>query len=260
MRKFNLTGLSLNDGSFRIKETNLFGAAETQIATEDLARDDGMVQLYERMGGREIEFAGYLKGDDQNSADAAIDLLKKRLTYARGGIQSMTVDFPEGDRVWFGKIINKNISRKNTDVSRAGFSFVLQTPKPYGSAATGLQQFAAPLTITSSAITAQVNNTGTYLAKPLITLTVTAASSSAVDFRIGNPETSQYVSFSVDNLKVGDAITIDCDLNKAFHLSEEIRPFGAFPSWLPEYGIIEYNDSMSSRNVIMTSDFVPRYL
>lgn len=260
MRKFNLTGLSLNDGSFRVRETNLFNAAETEIATEDLARDDGLVQLYERMGGRQIEFAGYIRADDQNSADAAIDLLKKRMTYVSGGIQAMTVDFPEGDRVWHGKIINKNISRNNTDVSRAGFSFVLQTPKPYGSAATGLQQFAEAQTITSSAITAQVNNIGTYLAKPLITLTVTSASDAAAEFRLGNPETGQYVSFSVADLQVGDAIVIDCDLNKVFHRSDEIRPFGVFPSWLPEIGLIEYNDSMTSRNVIMTTDFIPRYL
>ena len=260
MRKFNLTGLSLNDGSFRVRETNLFNAAETEIATEDLARDDGLVQLYERMGGRQIEFAGYIRADDQNSADAAIDLLKKRMTYVSGGIQAMTVDFPEGDRVWHGKIINKNISRNNTDVSRAGFSFVLQTPKPYGSSAAGLQQFAPAQTITSSAITAQVNNVGTYLAKPLITLTITDASDTSAEFRIGNPETSQYVSFSASNLQPGDAITIDCDLSKVFHNSEELRPFGVFPAWLPEIGLIEYNDSMTTRSVIMTTGFIPRYL
>lgn len=260
MRKFNWSGLSLNEGSFRIQSTNLFDAAEVQVATEDLARDDGLVQLYERLGGRQIEFSGYLRTESQEAADAAIDLLKKRLTYISGGIGAMTVDFPEGDRVWQGKVINKNISRGSTDVSRAGFSFVLQTPKPYGSSAAGLQEFAEAQTITASAITQQVNNIGTYLAKPLVTLTVNAASDAAVEFRIGNPETGQYVSFSVANLQIGDAITIDCDIHRIFHNSEEIRPFGVFPSWLPELGLIEYNDSMSSREVVMSTQFIPRYL
>lgn len=75
MRKFNWSGLSLNDGAFRVRETNLFDAAEMQVATEDLARDDGLVQLYERMGGRQIEFSGYIRAEDQDSADAAIDML-----------------------------------------------------------------------------------------------------------------------------------------------------------------------------------------
>lgn len=259
MRKFNWSGLSLNDGAFRVRETNLFDAAEMQVATEDLARDDGLVQLYERMGGRQIEFSGYIRAEDQNSADAAIDMLKKRLTYVRG-VGAMTVDFPEGDRVWFGKVINKNIGRSNTDISRATYSFVLQTPKPYGSAATGLQEFAPAQTITTSAITAQVNNIGTYLAKPLITLTITSNSDELAEFRIGNPETSQYVSFTASNLQPGDAITIDCDLSKVFHNSEELRPFGVFPAWLPEIGLIEYNDSMTTRSVIMTTGFIPRYL
>ncbi len=258
-RKFNFSGLDLNDGStFRITETSIFGMADIEIVTADLARADGLVQLYDRLAGRLIDFSGQIRTTSQNDTDIAIDALKRRLRYGSSGI--MTVDFPEGDRLFYGKVININISRSSTDISRATFSFQLQTPSPVSSSSVGMLDFCEVQNITASAITASTRNVGTYLAKPIVTINIGVNTQNQfAEFRIGNPETSQYVSFSavVDS---NDSIRIDCEAQKIFLNTQEIKPSGAFPSWLSDGGFIEYNDSMSSRSVILTAQYNPKYL
>lgn len=262
MRKFNWSqGIDFNNGSYRIQSTDLFSAPEVQITEEDLARADGVVQLYDKLGGRTINFGGLLRGTSESEADTLIDNLKRRALNLTGGTGVMAVNFPEGDRLWRGKITNLNIGRSSTDVSRATFSFQLRTPKPAADSALGLQQFitGGSKVITSSSNSFQVNNAASYIAKPIITLSVTSITTAVVGFSIGNPYTSQTVSFEA-LVKNGDSITIDCDLQKIFVGTQEVRAFGTFPSWLPDIGLIDYNDTTSTRSIVIDGVYMPRYL
>lgn len=262
MRKFNWSqGINFNDGNFRIQSTDLFSAPEVQITEEDLARADGVVQLYDKLGGRTINFGGLLRGTDQASADQLIDQLKRYSLNLRGGTGVMAVDFPEGDRLWRGKIINLIVGRSSTDISRATFSFQLKTPKPAAESSLGLIPFVTggAKVISASAATFQVYNQATYLAKPTITLTVGAITSGIVGFSIGNPDTSQTVTFEA-YVQAGDAITIDCYEERVFVNTLEVRARGSFPAWLPDYGLMDYNDTTSTRTVTLNGVYMPRYL
>lgn len=262
MRKFNwIQGINFNDGAYRIQSTDIFSAPEVQISEEDLARADGVVQLYDKLGGRTINFGGLLRGASEADADTLIDNLKRRTLNLRGGTGVMAVNFPEGDRLWRGKITNLVIGRKSTDVSRATFSFQLRTPKPAADSALGLQQFVSggAKTVISSSNSFQVNNAGSYIAKPIITFSVNAITTSIVGFSIGNPYTGQTISFEAP-VKNGDAITIDCDQQKVFVNTQEVRVFGNFPAWMPDIGLMDYNDTTTSRNITLDGVYMPRYL
>jgi len=262
MRQFRWsTGLEFNTGMFRIQSTDVFSAPEVQVTEEDLARADGVVQLYDKLGGRVINFGGLIRGLDQDQADTAIDVLKSKTLNLRGGVGEMAIDFPEGDRIWRGKITNLNIGRSSTDISRATFSFQLRCPKPAAESSLGLIPFltGGSKTVISSSNSYQVYNQGTYIAKPVITFTVGAITTSIVGFSIGNPNTSQTVSFEA-LVKTGDAITIDCEAETVFVNTTEVRPFGSFPSWLPEYGLIDYNDTTTTRSILIDGVYIPKYL
>jgi hypothetical protein len=262
MRKFAWSqGLDFNNGSYRIQSTDIFSAPEVQISEEDLARADGVVQLYDKLGGRTINFGGIIRGSSQNDADNLIDNLKRKTLNLRSDTGVMAVDFPEGDRLWRGKITNLIIGRRNTDVSRATFSFQLRTPKPAADSALGLQPFitGGAKTVISSSNSYQVINAGSYLGKPVISLTVNSITTAVVGFSIGNPYTGQTVSFEA-LVKTGDAITIDCDQQKIFVNTQEVRAIGNFPAWLPDVGLMDYNDTTTSRNITIDGVYMPRYL
>lgn len=256
-RKFIVNGIDLNDGvMFRIKDTNLFGTADVVVDYADFARSDGRTFLGDRMAGRTIEFAGQIATKSQAEADTAIDILKRLLRY---GVTTVVVDFPDGDRMWRGEVSNINISRGAQDISRAAFSFQLMTETPAAEATGGAVPLVEPTTITNSSALLSGDNVGTYIAQPLITIQTLSVSNGA-EFIIGNPDTSEYTTFTLP-FKSGDIITIDCQRKSIVHNGSIIRGAGTFPAWLPGKGLIEYNDNINtSRQVKLTATYTPRYL
>ena len=260
MRPFDWSGLSLQTENYRVIETDVFDAPSINITSADPVRTDGLMQLYRTLKARTINVKGLVLGADQASADAALDLIKKRF-YSRRGKGTLGVGFADHTRYFDGGIQNFGISRSNVDVSRMAYSFQLQTEKPYAYDSLGAQTFVSSTAITTAYATLATMNNGTYLAAPVITIqfTTVPSGSAAGTFSVKNPDTGETLTFDA-TVKNGDTITIDCAAVQVFQNSTEIFAQGLFPEWLPECGLLEYTDTLASRTASLSATYMRRWL
>lgn len=260
MRQFDWNALNLQADPFRVTATNVFDSPSIDITKADPTRADGVIHLYRKLGGRDINVAGLIRSDSEQGADTALDLLKKRaLTYR--GTGELGVVIAGKRRFWRGAITNHAINRKNTDVSRMGYSFVVETEKPYALDVDGAVQFAAATVVTSPYATLGTINDGTYLAAPVVTIQITTVPSGTATgtFSIRNPETNEEVTFEA-TVSNGDTITVDCDKRRIFQNTTELYGTGIFPEWLPEGGLLDYNDTLVSRTVTVSATYMRKWL
>lgn len=260
MRAFDWNQLNLQSDPFRVTASDVFDAPSVDITSADPTRADGIIQLYRKLGGRNITVAGLIRSESELAADLALDQLKKKvLTYRGKG--ELGVVIAGKRRYWIGIAKNATISRKNTDVSRMGYSFQVDTEKPYALDEDGAVSFAPATIITSPYATIGTQNEATYLAAPLITIQITTVPTGTATgtFTLKNPETNEEIEFTA-TVKNGDTITVDCDKLRIFQNSTEIYGAGLFPEWLPEGGLLDYTDTLASRTVTVSATYMRKWL
>lgn len=248
MRAVLFNGFNLQSSPFTVQGTDAFDAPVRQIITQELARSDNAVDVFRRYTSRDIAINGTITSTSEAACDAAIDQLK--LTLMQAGAGTLQVGWGSGYRYWGAEVKNLNIARGTNDVSRAAWSAQLHCPKFYatdGNTDTLLNSVGNTLGSFSNVITPQ----GTYLAYPVITITLTALgiSPSTFDLSIGNPAANQLLTLT-QQFATGDVITID-SLNEQIYLNSTLIPgVGAFPTFAPgQSSSLDYTDGATSRTV-----------
>lgn len=263
MRSIRWGGIDLNsaDGVYRVLETDVFSSPEVRMDMLDLTRNDGRVMLYESLGGRTINMKVGVSALDQSSADSALDNLKSAVYYPGGRLGQLLVSFPEGDRLFTGKGTNTIVSRDAQDISDATISFQIVTEKSYSESTLGYLDFGAQTVITTSSSAIPVQNNGTYLALPTVVITFSSLPVTSAQFTIGNPDTSQYLTFSATGLTTSSTLTIEIQANRVLVDNRLVRSYGSMPKWMKGYGILEYSDNIGApHTVTITPRYIPRYI
>lgn len=260
MRAFDWNNLNLQSDPYRVTATNVFDAPQIDITSADPTRADGVIHLYRKLRGREIDVSGLIRAASELDADYALDTLKKKILTYRGKGE-LGVSIGGKRRFWTGIIGNQTIGRKNTDVSRMTYSFQLSTEKPYALDEDGSVSFAPATVVTSPYATLGTQNDGTYLAAPEITIQVgtVPGGTATADFTIKNPETNEEITFTA-TVKNGDTLFINTDKRRIFQNSTEIYGVGVFPEWLPEGGLLDYADTLASRSVTVSATYMRKWL
>lgn len=258
MKPFSFNGFGLSTDPYRVTDTDAFTAPTKEITVAELARAHGGVALFRRFKPRTINISGYFKDADSDALEADLDALKNNLLNVTG---QLAVGYRSGFRYWTAEGQNVNISRGATDVTKMAYSAQFLAPSPFATDGTTQNLFTAVTGNTNRSFQLGVNNIGTFLALPFITITMTAISptNAPITITIGNPATNEYLSFS-GTFNNGDVITIDVVNEQIYQNATLLNPTGLFPTWLPGAGIMDYSDTAASGTLSLTGTYPPRYL
>lgn len=257
---FNLAGLDLQSGYFRITDTDAFGTAEREIKAMQIAREDGAVAVFKRFKDRNITADGYIKAPDKTTAEASLDQLKAAVA-GLSALTNLDVGYRGGTRRWQVFSANIVVGRKGHDVSFIPFSLQMYSPKPYA-VDTAASTLVTPGNHTAGSSYWPLTVAGSYPAQPVITLTISALNptNSSIDIIVGNSAESRYLTIRGQRA-VNDVITIDT-LNKQLYINGTLtQPYGGqFPLWAPGPGTLEISDTATSRTIAVADSYTPRWL
>lgn len=259
MKPISFINTDLQSGAYRVTDTgNLLDSPTRTIISQELARSDNAVAVFRRYGSRSYVLQGTITNDTSAELEASIDALKLALLDQIG---DLSVGWGSGYRYFNSECKNVNIARKATDVTNCVWSAEFFMPKPFSTDGTTADLITAISGQTAGSSQTSTNNTGTYLADPLLTVTLTACEPNISDatITIGNPASNEYLEIT-DTFADGDIISINCATKQVFNGSTLLNPSGDFPAWAPGGGLLEYSDTFSSRTISITATYEPRYL
>lgn len=255
-REIILDGLNLQNGNFRIVETDAFDSPTKEINLIELARKDGAKAVFERFKSRPINLTGYIRADSEDEADGSLDQLKSYVN--RNGL-TLKMAYRGDYRIWGVNCQNLQTARKNTDVSRMPFNIGLIAPNPFA------RDESETTLVNESGITTSTNipvvGGGSYFAMPVTTITINSVNPDD-DFStitIGNASENTYISIR-EIFNAGDVITIDSFNEIIYKNSDIIEGDGLFPIWSPTGGTFEYSFEATSLNVDILSKYYRRWL
>lgn len=258
MKAVSFRGLSLQTGPYRTSDSgDLYNSPQREIMSKELARSDNAVKVYRRYKSGNKTIAGTIRGDTETALEQSIDALKLQLLNQEG---ELSYGWAGGTRHFNAECLNVNIARGATDLTRAAWSAQFYLDMAFATDGQTLNLFTAG-TVSLGSQSFAVNNAGTYLAIPYITLTLTAYEPNLTEstITVGNPASSEYLDIT-GIFKDGDIITIDCLNKQVFRNAELMKPVGLYPAWAPGPGLIDFSDTGSSRTIPSTGTYQPRYL
>ena len=249
-------GIDLQDGEYTTTETDGFGSPQKEAKILQLARQNGSIQVFERILSRSITAGGYIKAENGLALKQAMDVLKSQLL---SGEQLLRITEDGEYREWTARMRNINIARDRNQVTYATWSAEFFSEKPFS--VDGITDTIVDETITADSDNFYFNNVGSYYGQPEITIILTdiEPNSTPITISIGNPSTSQFLDFT-DTFQDGDTITINTLTRRCFKGTQPISPEGEFPAWLPGPGTFAYSDTGTSRSVDITATLLRRYL
>lgn len=243
---FQFANVDLQSGQYRTTESDAWSAPKKEARTIELARRHGSIQVFERLQGKTINAAGYIKAADGPSLRAAIESLNSLLLAG-----PRTLRMTEGDeyREWVARLLNINISRDETQVTYATWSAQFKSDEPF-SVSGVIDTIIDVEGITTDSYNAFFTSQGSFPGYPEIILTINAIepNDAPVTITIGNPETSQYLDFT-SNFADGDTLSINTLTRRCFKNTAPISPEGEFPAWIPGSATLAYSDTGTSRDV-----------
>lgn len=241
-----------------IDQTGLFDSPLLDIISYELARSDNAVAVYRKYKSRNFSLRGEVKGSTEAQLEAAIDQLKLALVRQSG---DLAFDWAGSTRYATAECPNVAIIRGPQDITRCGWSAPFFMAVPFTSDKVTRDFFTAVTGWTAGSLTIAVNNIGTYLASPYITLTLTGISPnvSDVSITIGNPATNESITIT-DEFANGDVITIDTINKQIFRGTELLAGKGNFPEWLPGVGLLSYSDTATTRTLSIAGTYQARSL
>lgn len=257
MRNVIIAGVDFQSDNISTTSTDAFNLAPIQIIAVDPARGNGQVATLLRYGSRTIANDGRLTASSSDNLDLLIDDVKK---LANHKLSDYVLDYAGGTRTWVGYLRNVIVSRANSDINVCGYSAELFCPKPYAIDGTR-PEFLNETGVTDTYSTFSVDNTGTYLAAPVIEITINTILPAATEATIviGNPLEGHYLDIT-GVFADGDVIKIDCDNFKAYHNGLPIAPKGLFPLWSPDNGTFSISHNTSSMDFDIIGDYERRFL
>ncbi len=259
MKSMVFKGFDLQAAPFKVVDQDgLYDSPLIDIISHELARSDNAVEVFNRYKSRNFTLRGQIKAATEADLEAAIDAIKLALVQQKG---DLAYDWAGGTRYATARCLNVAIARSRSDITQAGWSAPFFMAVPFTTDNITRDFFTALTGINAGSTTIGVNNGGTYLANPFITLTITGLEPniSDVSFTIGNPATNEQLTIT-DQFADGDILTIDT-LNKQIFRGTELLPgVGNFPSWLPGPGLLELSDTATSRTLSIGGTYIRRML
>lgn len=259
MKSMLFKGFDLQAAPYKvIREDGLLNSPQRDIIAHELARSDNAVAVFRKYRPRNYTLVGEMKADTEAELEGAIDQLKLKLLSQIGDLQ---VAWAGGYRYFNSECQNVIINRGTNDVTRCGWSAGFFMAVPFSTDNTTRDFMTDVSGHTAGTLTVSVNNIGTYLAFPFITITITGLepNTSDVSFSISNPATSESITIT-DEFADGDILTIDTFNKQIFRGTELLAGVGNFPAWLPGAGLLEISDTGSSRTLSVEATYNARYL
>lgn len=242
---FDFANIDLQDGQYRTTETDAWSAPKKEARTIELARKHGSIQVFERLQGKTINAAGYIKAADGPSLRSAIETLNSLLL---AGPRPLRITEGGEYREWMARLLNINISRDETQVTYATWSAQFVSDNPF-SVDGNTDTIVDVQGITTDSYNAFFTSQGSYPGYPVILVTLNDVTyDGELTVTIGNPATSQYLDFT-DTFADGDVISINTMTRRCFKNTQPISPEGEFPAWIPGAGTLEYSDNGTARDV-----------
>lgn len=259
MKGMTFKGFNLQSAPYKvIRETGLLDSPVRDIISHELARSDNAVAVFRRYKSRTYMLSGQIKAGTSAELEAAIDALKLALLNQVG---DLVVEWGAGFRYFSSECQNVAIGRGTSDVTQCSWSASFYMPVPFSTDNTTRDFFTAVAGNTLGSFTVGVNNIGTYLAEPYLTLTLTGLEPniSDVSITITNPATNEQITIT-DQFADGDIITIDCKRKQIFRGTELLAGVGNFPAWQPGPGLLQVSDTGSSRTSSLSGTYQARML
>lgn len=250
MRSVLFNGVDLQAAPFKVHDTDAFSAPVRNIITYELERTDNAVDVFRRYTSRNISLSGTVKTDTEADCDTAIDTLKLALLQAGPG--QLQLEYAGGYRYWQGEAKNLQIARAAADITRAGWSCQFHVPNFYATDG-NTDILLADTEVTDESYSTQISPLGTYLSRPVITLTYNFINPAVSDvgITVGNPNTNNYITIT-ETIGFGNVITIDT-LNDQVFVNGSLVPYsGQMPNWQPGQAAgFEYSDTATARTVVI---------
>lgn len=231
-----------------ITELDMYSRAPKRIQLEDLAVEDGAVQVSTRYGAKPISITGSFRPratTEQLESDIRMFIM------AMIG-DERALDIPDaGDTIRFIATAEAPlIKRYRGGATTAEFNVTFIVPSSYGSDLT-------PLTLISQTFNAQSIDIpmlvgGSYKAQPDITLTINTVTGGGPNktLNLFNPATTEGLIIT-RNWVAGDSLTFNARDRQVYLNNTQIFARGAFPSWQPGNQVLSYFDDFSTRNVTL---------
>jgi hypothetical protein len=259
MKSVAFKGFNLQASPYKvIREDGLLTSPVLDIISFELARSDNAVSVYRKYRPRSFTLVGEIKATTEVELEQAIDQLKLNLLRQIGDV---VVDWAGGYRYFNAECQNLIINRGTNDVTQCGWSAGFYMAVPFSTDNTTRDFMTAVTGQTAGTTIVSVNNIGTHLAVPYITLTITGLepNTSDVSFTISNPESNESITIT-DEFADGDVVTIDTLNRQIFRGTELLAGVGNFPAWKPGAGLLQLSDTGSSRTISLAATYIARYL
>ncbi len=259
MKGMAFRGFNLQSAPYKvIRETGLLDSPVRDIISHELARSDNAVAVFRRYKSRTFTLSGQIKATDSAALEGAIDALKLALLNQIG---DLVVEWGGGYRYFRAECQNVAIGRGTSEVTQCSWSASFFMPVPFSTDNVTRDFFTSVVGNTLGSFTVGVNNIGTYLAEPFLTLTLTGLEPniSDVSFTISNPASNDSLTIT-DQFADGDIITIDCLRKQIFRGTELLAGVGNFPAWQPGPGLLQISDTGSSRTSSLAGTYQTRNL
>lgn len=243
MIEITYNGLALHSEPYSVTRYDGYGMPTREVKTVELARQDGAIQVAQRLGSRTITVEGQIKAEGKPELINAIDQLKAYL-YSHNGTL-VVVDEDGIERTWECTPTNVAIVREGGSADMAGYSIAFYCPKPYSTSE------AVELlneNITTQPVYLALNVGGTYPANPVIVLTINSMTAGEQTITVGNQTQDRSIEITTA-FTAGDTITIDTDKKEVYINTVKSDYSGAFPSWGVGGGSLSYVDTASARDV-----------
>ena len=253
MRAVLFNGFNLQSKPFKVQGTDAFSAPVRDIIVHELARSDNAVDVFRRYNSRNINLNGSIHADDEVGCDLAIDQLKLKVMQAGKG--QLQMGYAGGYRYWAAEAKNLNIARRATDLSTAAWSVQMLVAKFYATDG-NRDVLIDDEVVTTDSANILITPLGTYLSRPLITITYGAIdpSDSDLEITIGNPNSNDYLSIT-ETIQPGDVLSIDTLYERVFLNSELLKPVGSFPAWQPgQTSGFDYSDTATTRSATIRAE------
>jgi hypothetical protein len=236
--------------------TDIYSAPRLTTQDEKLAQADGSVIVKATLEPKVFSCDGYMIEADISALDTLLDEFKQALNKQN---QNFDIDYAGSTRRYVATPRNIMISR-DKGLNSAGWSVEFFCANPVGAEISTSALLAATVN-TSSSLVSTITVNGSYVAEPLITVTLTAVTGGTTNktITISNDTTLRGISITRD-WSATDVLEIDC-LNKTLYVNDTVVAYsGQFPKWTPGNGAISYLDDFTTRTVSIEATYTKRYL
>lgn len=224
------------------------------IQSLELTRQDGAIEVSQRMGSRTITVDGQIKTETKAELIAAIDTLKSNLYRPKGSL--VVTDEDEVTRTWQCTPQNVAIVRTRGDATQANYSIQFYSPKPYSSS---YEAELLSTNVTTQPINIPIQIAGTYPAQPIITLTINSITAGEQTINVGNQSEDRSISIT-GTFEADDQIVIDTQTRDVFVNTIRSDYSGTFPRWAVGGGSLYYTDTAAARDIDIVMTYKVRNL